>query len=69
MIATVSSKGSLQSFPWSDSPNRFLFQNLLSNAIEYTSHEEITIGAAVSNADRVIRCWVRDTGRGIPEDR
>ena len=46
-----------------------VFQNLVSNAIEYTSHGEITIGAAVSNADRVIRCWVRDTGRGIPEDR
>jgi len=46
-----------------------VFQNLLSNAIEYTSHEEITIGAAVSNGDCVIRCWVRDTGRGIPEDR
>jgi len=46
-----------------------VFQNLLSNAIEYTSHGEITIGAAVSNADRVIRCRVRDTGRGIPEDR
>ena len=46
-----------------------VFQNLVSNAIEYTSHGEITIGAAVSNADRVIRCRVRDTGRGIPEDR
>ena len=46
-----------------------VFQNLLSNAVEYTSHEEITIGAAVSNGDCVIRCWVRDTGRGIPEDR
>ncbi len=28
-----------------------------------------TCGAAVSNADRVIGCWVRDTGCGIPEDR
>jgi signal transduction histidine kinase len=46
-----------------------VFQNLLSNAIEYTSHGEITIGAAVSSEERVVRCWVRDTGSGIPEER
>jgi two-component system phosphate regulon sensor histidine kinase PhoR len=44
-----------------------VFQNLLSNAIEYTTDGEIRIGSAV--ADRTVQCWVRDTGKGIPEDR
>jgi two-component system, OmpR family, phosphate regulon sensor histidine kinase PhoR len=44
-----------------------VFQNLLSNAIEYTTDGEILIGSAV--ADRTVQCWVRDTGKGIPEDR
>ena len=44
-----------------------VFQNLLSNAIEYTTDGEILIGAA--HTDRTVRCWVRDTGKGIPEDR
>ena len=46
-----------------------VFQNLLSNAIEYTSDGEIAIGAAVSGVDRAVRCWVRDTGKGIAEER
>src|SRR5262245_33699216 len=40
-----------------------VFQNLLSNAIEYTKHGEITIGA--EEIHDVVRCWVRDTGTGI----
>ena len=46
-----------------------VFQNLLSNAIEYTRHGEITIGAAVSNANRLVRCWVLDSGSGIAQER
>jgi two-component system phosphate regulon sensor histidine kinase PhoR len=46
-----------------------VFQNLLSNGIENTTHGEIAIGAAISDAERSVRCWVRDTGKGIPEDR
>jgi two-component system, OmpR family, phosphate regulon sensor histidine kinase PhoR len=45
-----------------------VFQNLLSNAIEYTSDGEIIVGAA-GDEGQVIRCWVRDCGKGIPEDR
>jgi two-component system phosphate regulon sensor histidine kinase PhoR len=45
-----------------------VFQNLVSNAIEYTNDGEIQIGSAVSEPAH-IRCWVRDTGRGIPEER
>src|SRR5262249_33756150 len=44
-----------------------VFQNLLSNAIEYTPDGQILIGSIVS--DGTVRCWVRDTGQGIPEDR
>lgn len=44
-----------------------VFQNLLSNAIEYTPGGEIMIGArAISDA---VECWVSDEGAGIPEDR
>jgi two-component system, OmpR family, phosphate regulon sensor histidine kinase PhoR len=46
-----------------------VFQNLLSNAIEYTSDGEIVTGAAVSERDHTVRCWVEDTGTGISEDR
>src|SRR5262245_49309213 len=46
-----------------------VFQNLLSNAIEYTSDGEIEIGAAISENNESVRCWVRDTGKGIAEER
>jgi two-component system phosphate regulon sensor histidine kinase PhoR len=46
-----------------------VFQNLLSNAIEYTTRGEIVIGAGAAVSDRAVRCWVRDTGKGIPEER
>ena len=45
-----------------------VFQNLLSNAIKYTSAGEITVGADVTELNK-IRCWVRDTGAGIPAER
>ena len=46
-----------------------VFQNLLSNAIEYTTDGEIVIGSATSDREQTVRCWVRDTGSGIPEER
>ena len=45
-----------------------VFQNLLSNAIKYTPQGEITVGAEATDVNKV-RCWVRDTGMGIPPDR
>lgn len=42
-----------------------VFQNLLSNAIKYTAKGEITFGANTTEVNKV-RCWVRDTGAGIP---
>jgi two-component system, OmpR family, phosphate regulon sensor histidine kinase PhoR len=44
-----------------------VFQNLLSNAIKYTSTGHILVGAE-NNAEGV-RCWVSDTGAGIPPER
>ena len=46
-----------------------VFQNLLSNAIEYTRDGEIVIGSVISHRERNVHCWVRDSGEGIPEDR
>jgi two-component system, OmpR family, phosphate regulon sensor histidine kinase PhoR len=45
-----------------------VFQNLLSNAIKYTARGEIVVGAMPAEMNKV-RCWVRDTGAGIPADR
>ena len=46
-----------------------VFQNLLANAIEYTFDGEIVIGSAISDDNEKVRCWVRDTGEGIAEER
>jgi two-component system phosphate regulon sensor histidine kinase PhoR len=46
-----------------------VFQNLLSNAIEYTRDGDIVVGALLLQAEGCVRCWVSDTGTGIPEDR
>jgi two-component system phosphate regulon sensor histidine kinase PhoR len=48
---------------------RQVFQNLFSNAIDYTKKGEIVVGAAVVQPDGEVRCWVRDTGQGIAEER
>ncbi|HYR44329.1 MAG TPA: sensor histidine kinase, partial [Terriglobia bacterium] len=45
-----------------------VIQNLLSNAIKYTANGEITVGASVTQVNKV-RCWVRDSGTGIPAER
>jgi signal transduction histidine kinase len=45
-----------------------VFQNLLSNAIKYTTQGRITVGAEQIGSNQ-IRCWVQDTGAGIPAGR
>jgi signal transduction histidine kinase len=44
-----------------------VFQNLLSNSIKYTSRGQIIVGA--EQAEKGVRCWVKDTGTGIPAER
>jgi len=45
-----------------------VFQNLLSNAIKYTTKGDITVGAEQADVNKV-RCWVCDTGAGVPPER
>lgn len=47
---------------------RRVFQNLIANAISYTPHGEVVIGASVTD-DGTAECFVRDNGEGIPDDR
>ena len=41
--------------------------NLLSNALKFTPHGSVTIGASYDVRSRVVAIAVRDTGVGIPE--
>jgi len=44
-----------------------IFQNLVSNALKYTSDGEIVIGG--EDLPNWVEFWVRDTGTGIPSER
>ena len=48
---------------------RRVFQNLISNAINYSPGGEVRIGGRVNAKDGNIVCWVADTGAGIPAVR
>ena len=48
---------------------RRVFQNLIANAISYTSRGEVVIGARQSGDGGAVECFVRDNGAGIPADR
>lgn len=45
-----------------------IFENLLSNALRFTSHGVIEIGAH-DRADGQVECWVKDSGQGIPPSK
>ena len=47
---------------------RRVFQNLIANAITYTPHGKVRIGAHANVPDGSIECWVSDSGAGIPAD-
>lgn len=46
-----------------------IFQNLISNAIDYTPNGEVIVGAQKIEGGASIKCWVSDNGAGIPADR
>jgi two-component system, OmpR family, phosphate regulon sensor histidine kinase PhoR len=45
-----------------------ILQNLVSNAVKYTPHGVVTIGAKDLTDENSVACWVSDNGKGIPED-
>ena len=47
---------------------RRVFQNLIANAIKYTPHGAITIGARELPEEKLVECWVADNGSGIPPE-
>ena len=46
-----------------------IFQNLISNAIDYTPNGRVTVGAKAAEGSAAVECWVADDGAGIPADR
>src|SRR4029453_6380996 len=46
-----------------------IIQNLLSNALKFTSQGDVQIGARKVDVDGTVECWVKDSGTGIPSDR
>jgi two-component system, OmpR family, phosphate regulon sensor histidine kinase PhoR len=46
-----------------------IFENLLSNALKFTSHGVIEIGARETSDGHSIQCWVKDSGQGIPSEQ
>jgi two-component system, OmpR family, phosphate regulon sensor histidine kinase PhoR len=46
-----------------------IFQNLISNAIDYTPNGQVSIGAKKIKGSAAVECWVSDNGAGIPAER
>jgi two-component system phosphate regulon sensor histidine kinase PhoR len=48
---------------------RRIFQNLITNAVQYSPRGEVVIGGRELDTESAIECWVSDNGSGIPENR
>jgi two-component system, OmpR family, phosphate regulon sensor histidine kinase PhoR len=46
-----------------------IIQNLLSNALKFTPHGTVQIGARRMGDNGTVECWVKDSGEGIPPER
>ena len=46
-----------------------IFQNLISNAIDYPPNGKVIVGAGAGEGSAAVECWVGDNGAGIPADR
>ena len=46
-----------------------IFENLLSNALKFTSHGIIEIEARETSDGQSVQCWVKDSGQGIPPEQ
>ena len=46
-----------------------IFQNLISNAIDYTPNGKVIVGARAGGGPAAVECWVGDNGAGIPAGR
>ena len=46
-----------------------VFQNLISNAIDYTLNGEVVVGAQKNSESAAVECWVSDNGAGISPDQ
>jgi two-component system phosphate regulon sensor histidine kinase PhoR len=46
-----------------------IMQNLLSNALKFTSQGTVEIGARYMDDEGSVECWVKDSGEGIPSEQ
>ena len=46
---------------------RRVLENLIANAIKYTTRGKVILGARELGAEGAVECWVSDNGAGIPE--
>src|ERR1041385_4516120 len=46
-----------------------ILQNLLANALKFTSKGVIELGAREINDGQAVECWVKDSGQGIPDTK
>jgi PAS domain S-box-containing protein len=68
LTVTVRMKGKLPSVKSDRQKVKQIVLNLLSNALKFTPHGSVTIGAAYYDQGRIVGIVVEDTGVGIPDE-